>query len=123
MSFAGKILRGALLHTRSAGLVFPGAASRIVARPITTSNFLRSDDTALTENEEKRVAIIGNLQSYYVLMLFPFIILKGSNLSICVHRRCPGGHNPSDWRSRAAHETPPRAHLHPRKERHAEWDQ
>jgi len=62
MSFAGKILRGALLHTRSAGLVFPGAASRIVARPITTSNFLRSDDTALTENEEKRVAIIGAVQ-------------------------------------------------------------
>ena len=62
MAFAGKLLRGALMHTRSSGVLFPGAAATgraCLVRPITTSNLLRSDDKALTENEEKRVAIIG----------------------------------------------------------------
>jgi len=65
MAFAGKILRGALMHTRSSGLLFPGGVASgraCLVRPITTSKLLRSDDKALTENEEKRVAIIGAVQ-------------------------------------------------------------
>jgi len=65
MALAGRLLRGALFHTQSSGLLFPGAAatSRVcLLRPISTTNFLRSDDKALTEKEEKRVAIIGAVQ-------------------------------------------------------------
>ena len=66
MALAGKLLRGALLHSRTSGLLFPGAAAtsavaaaRVnLSRPIVTSNSLGSDK-ALTDNEEKRVAIIG----------------------------------------------------------------
>jgi len=59
MAFAGKLLRGALMHTRSSGVLFPGAAATgraCLVRPITTSNLLQSEDKSLTENEEKRVA-------------------------------------------------------------------
>lgn len=62
MAFAGNLLRGALLHTRATGLLFSGVANRASLRPFTTSNLLRSDEKALTENEEKRVAIIGAVQ-------------------------------------------------------------
>jgi len=69
MALAGKLLRGALLHSRTSGLLFPGAAAtsavatvRVnLSRPIVTSNSLGSDK-ALTDNEEKRVAIIGAIQ-------------------------------------------------------------
>jgi len=65
MAFAGKLLRGALMHTRLSGVLFPGAAATgraCLVRPITTSNLLQSEDKSLTENEEKRVAIIGAVQ-------------------------------------------------------------
>jgi len=64
MAFAGKLLlRGALLHTRSTGLLSPGAAaSRANLRPIATSSLLRADDKSVTDKYENRVAIIGAVQ-------------------------------------------------------------
>lgn len=67
MSFAGGLLRGALLHTRSTGLLFPGASaatasSRGCLRPFTSSRPMNSDENKLTEKEENRLAIIGAVQ-------------------------------------------------------------
>jgi len=64
MAFAGKLLlRGALLHTRSTGLLFPGAAAgRTSLRSIATSSLLRTDDKTVTEKHENRIAIVGAVQ-------------------------------------------------------------
>lgn len=64
MAFASGLLRG-VLHSRLTGTLFPGI-TRDIYRPLSTTTVRRAESSALTEKEENRLTIIGDVQENVV---------------------------------------------------------